>query len=68
MSKVKILDTLQIDQKLSRLAYEVYENNFAEKELLIVGIDGNGYKVANHLCEKLKNRKLFFIKNRNQKN
>jgi pyrimidine operon attenuation protein/uracil phosphoribosyltransferase len=54
MSKVKILDTLQIDQKLSRLAYEVYENNFAEKELLIVGIDGNGYKVANHLCEKLK--------------
>jgi pyrimidine operon attenuation protein/uracil phosphoribosyltransferase len=54
MSKVKILDTLQIDQKLNRLAYEVYENNFSEKELLIVGIDGNGYKVANHLCEKLK--------------
>lgn len=54
MSKVKILDTIQIDQKLSRLAYEVYENNFLEKELLIVGIDGNGFKVANYLCEKLK--------------
>ncbi|MEI8136388.1 MAG: phosphoribosyltransferase family protein [Bacteroidota bacterium] len=54
MSKIKILDTLQIDQKLSRLAYEIYENNFSEKELLLVGIDGNGYKVANHLCEKLK--------------
>lgn len=54
MSKVKILDTLQIEQKLSRLAYEVYENNFSEKELLIVGIEGNGYKVANHLAEKLK--------------
>ena len=54
MSKVKILDTRQIDQKLSRLAYEVYENNFSEKELLLVGIEGNGFKVANHLCEKLK--------------
>jgi pyrimidine operon attenuation protein/uracil phosphoribosyltransferase len=54
MTKVKILDTLQIRQKINRLAYEVYENNFAEKELLIVGIDGNGYKVALQLGEKLK--------------
>jgi pyrimidine operon attenuation protein / uracil phosphoribosyltransferase len=54
MSKVKILDTSQIRQKLNRLAFEVYENNFSEKELLVVGIDGNGYKVAKHLSEKLK--------------
>ncbi len=54
MSKVKILDTLQIGQKLNRLAFEVYENNFSEKELLVVGIDGNGYKVAQALGEKLK--------------
>ena len=52
--KVKILDTLQIKQKLNRLAFEVYENNFSEKELLIVGIEGNGYKVAKQLSEKLK--------------
>lgn len=54
MSKVKILDTVQIKQKLNRLAYEVYENNFDEKQLLIVGIEGNGYKVAANLAEKLK--------------
>lgn len=54
MSKVKILDTHQIDRKLNRLAFEVYENNFAEKDLLIVGIDGNGYRVAAKLAEKLK--------------
>ena len=54
MSKVKILNTLQITQKINRLAFEVYENNFSEKELLIVGIDGNGYKVAGLLAEKLK--------------
>lgn len=54
MSKVKILDTVQIKQKLNRLAYEVYENNFDEKSLLIIGIEGNGYKVASNLADKLK--------------
>lgn len=53
-NKVKILDKTQIQQKLNRLAYEVYENNFDEKSLLIVGIEGNGYKVAANLAEKLK--------------
>jgi pyrimidine operon attenuation protein/uracil phosphoribosyltransferase len=52
--KIKILDTRQIEQKLNRLAFEVYENNFSEKELLVVGIEGNGYKVATHLGDRLK--------------
>ena len=49
MQKTKILDSVQIAQKLNRMAYEVYENNFKEKELLIVGIEGNGYKVAERI-------------------
>ncbi len=53
MTKVKILNTTEIQQKLNRLAYEVYENNFTEKSLLIVGIEGNGYKVAASLSKKL---------------
>lgn len=53
-SRIKILDARQIGQKLNRLAYEVYENNFSEKELLVVGIDGNGFKVANLVAAKLK--------------
>ncbi len=53
MSKVIILNTTQIRQKINRLAFEVYENNFSEKEILVVGIDGNGYKVAVQLGEKL---------------
>lgn len=52
--KVKILNTVQIKQKLNRLAYEVYENNFDEKTLLIAGIEGNGYRVASLLADKLK--------------
>ena len=50
MSKTKILDSTQINQKLNRMAYQVYENNFKEKELLIVGIEGNGYKVAERIA------------------
>jgi pyrimidine operon attenuation protein/uracil phosphoribosyltransferase len=53
MSRVKILNTLQIQQKLNRLAFEVYENNFDEKDILVVGIDGNGYQVAIQLAAKL---------------
>lgn len=54
MAKVKILNTVEIHQKINRLAYQVYENNFLEKELLVVGIVGNGYKVAKLISEKLK--------------
>ncbi|MCE3225645.1 MAG: phosphoribosyltransferase [Bacteroidetes bacterium] len=53
-NKVKILNNVQIRQKMDRLAYEVYENNFNEKTLLVVGIEGNGYKVAAGLADKLK--------------
>jgi pyrimidine operon attenuation protein/uracil phosphoribosyltransferase len=54
MSKIEILNATQIRQKLNRLAYEVYENNFNEKEILIAGIAGNGYAVAKRLEEILK--------------
>lgn len=55
MQKTKILDAVQIEQKLNRMAYQIYENNFHEKELLIVGIEGNGYKVAERLAAILNN-------------
>lgn len=53
MAKTKILDHSQIVRKLNRMAYEVYEKNYGEKELLLVGIDGNGFKVAQRLGEIL---------------
>jgi pyrimidine operon attenuation protein/uracil phosphoribosyltransferase len=54
MSKTKILNAVQINQKLNRMAYQVYENNLKEKELFIVGVEGNGYKVAANITEILK--------------
>ena len=54
MNSIEILNAQQIQQKLNRLAYQVYENNFNEKEILIAGIEGNGYTVAKRLEEILK--------------
>ncbi len=53
MSKVKILSTQQIQQKINRIAFEIYENNFKEKEIIVIGIEGNGYKFAKILVKKL---------------
>lgn len=62
MKKIKILDSQQIDQKLNRMAYQVYESNFKEKELLIVGIEGNGYKVAQRIVAILETISTIKIK------
>ncbi len=53
MSRIEILNAKQIQKKLNRLAYEVYENNISEKEMLIAGVDGNGFTIAKRLEEIL---------------
>lgn len=53
MTKTKILDATQISQRLNRMAYEIYEKNYSEKELILAGIAGNGYHVAERLAEIL---------------
>ena len=51
--KIKILDSQQVERKIKRIAYEVYENNFSEKEIYMVGIIGGGYKFAEKLAKVL---------------
>lgn len=48
-----ILDTVQIDQKIKRIAYQIYESNSDEKEVVIAGIVGNGYIFAEKLVKVL---------------
>ena len=48
-----ILDTIQINQKIKRIAYQIYENNTTEKEVIIAGIIGNGYIFAEKLVASL---------------
>jgi pyrimidine operon attenuation protein / uracil phosphoribosyltransferase len=53
-SRTLILDKLQIEQRINRLAYQVYEDNFEEKEIIIAGILSSGYIVAEKIAEVLK--------------
>ncbi|SDS04000.1 pyrimidine operon attenuation protein / uracil phosphoribosyltransferase [Polaribacter sp. KT25b] len=49
-----ILNTLKVNQKIKRIAYQIYESNSNEKEVIIAGIVGNGYLFAEKLVEILK--------------
>ena len=45
----QILTQKQVLQKIKRIAYEIYENNLEEKELIFVGVIGSGYEFATML-------------------
>ncbi len=49
-----ILNTKQINQKIRRIAYQIYESNSNEKEVIIAGIVGNGYILSEKLVQVLK--------------
>jgi len=50
---MKILDDWQIKQKIKRLAIEILEHNYDEKELILAGINNNGMEFANLLLQEL---------------
>lgn len=43
---MKILTHKQIQQKIQRLAIEILENNYEEDEIILAGINNNGYNFA----------------------
>src|SRR5690554_4612288 len=51
--KTLVLNDRQINQKLDRIAYEIVENNFEDKQIYLVGIKGNGYEIAKELSKRL---------------
>ena len=51
-TKTKILDSIGISQQIKRLAWEIYENNLQEKEIIFVGVSGRGEVLAKHLSEE----------------
>ena len=48
-----ILDHNQINQKIKRIAYQIYEANSSEKEVVIAGIQGNGVYFSKQLAKSL---------------
>jgi pyrimidine operon attenuation protein/uracil phosphoribosyltransferase len=48
-----ILNQIQISQKIRRIAYQIYETNSSEEEIVLAGIIGNGFIFAEKLLEVL---------------
>lgn len=48
-SKQIILTHHEIEHKIKRIAYQIYESNVKEHELILAGIDGNGFLLAEKL-------------------
>ena len=53
MKEKKILDKEQIQEKIKRISYEVYEENFDDKSILICGIEKNGSIIAKRVIKEL---------------
>jgi pyrimidine operon attenuation protein / uracil phosphoribosyltransferase len=57
----RVLDAVKVNQKITRIAYEIIENNFKEKKLVIAGIDGQGYLLAKQIAAELEKISLVQI-------
>jgi pyrimidine operon attenuation protein/uracil phosphoribosyltransferase len=53
MNKSIILDNEKVQHKIKRIAYEIYETNIDEKEVILAGIQKNGYTLAQMLKDIL---------------
>lgn len=51
--KSLVLTKAQVEQKIRRIAFEIYEHNFKERSLVLGGIDGQGYMLAQLISKEL---------------
>lgn len=49
-----LLDDNQINYRLNRLAWQIYEDNFSESTIILAGIMKNGFIVAGKIAELLR--------------
>lgn len=66
MNNLEILSKSQSNLIISRLAFEIFENNYLETELVLAGIYDKGYLLAKQLEQELKKIKptlsIIFVK------
>ena len=51
--KVQILNHAEIAQKTKRIAFQIYENNINEEEIVLAGIARKGFKLAKRIQTEL---------------
>ena len=52
-TKTLVLDAQQMEQKICRMAWEIFEKNHLEKEIVIAGISPQGALLSQRLAEHL---------------
>ena len=53
LTKNTILSHKEIEHKIRRIAYQIYESNVDETHIIIAGIDANGYILARKIKQQL---------------
>ncbi|MBC2845924.1 phosphoribosyltransferase family protein [Winogradskyella flava] len=53
LTKKTILSHKEIEHKIKRIAYQIYECNVDETEIIIAGIESNGYILARKIKQQL---------------
>lgn len=53
MGKTLVLNKQQLEQKIDRLAWQIYEQNYKEKEIIIAGIANRGVLISKRIAKKL---------------
>ena len=53
-SNTVVLSKEKVLQKINRLIHQVHENVYDEKEIVIAGIEGYGYVIAERIAKELK--------------
>lgn len=48
-----VLTSEQIQQKINRMVHEIHENCFAESEIILCGLVGNGIIISKNIAEQL---------------
>ena len=54
MQNSELLNAEEIEQKLIRMAYEIAERHYTEKNIVFIGIEANGAAVSKRLFELVK--------------
>jgi len=52
-NKTLILNNKQVCQKIDRISYQIFEDNYSEKEIIVVGIANKGYLFAKRIADQL---------------
>ncbi len=59
---MKILNEKQINQKIQRLATQILENNYQEEEIIMIGINNNGWEMAKRLTKSIRRQNKVKVK------